>query len=466
MSEDKPKYTISDFTEAGIHQFVQDISSPLQDEWDKNAKKENVAYFTPVQYLLPPLNPPFPFDDKITGEHLEFPTKDEWQECPNDKKVELFHRAIDDFEAYRADYNKRVDEYFTDNGIENDIVAQAKSGVYKYEKGRSHFEFMTINHPFHYDQVDKHSHNKWKPELGLHWKKADNELVYTAIVDMDDADAIPVINKTVYDYIKAITNDRDLKEGDIYYNPMRELMRWAEVESIDFNDIPNVLQVSASHSQPVKYRLDRLGSPPMAPTFGCDLSTKSRPNDWEIEHDITKHTLKFRCTTKDTKYYSESNNFPDLAYGQYGFHYHRGKEVPRKVQLLEQYAIWNEMRKDSPKSVSLTWEDCVIIGSRHYTMKLQRDLNKHLKSLLNLSGNIFEKRTEEVGGEKFTYYKCLIDVTTRQEPKESHKKLTAGSQKQLRSGINDYLKDKKLGRDGIESGVYHYGLDDSDLDDK
>ena len=39
VSEDKPKYTISDFTEAGIHQFVQDISSPLQDEWDKNAKK-------------------------------------------------------------------------------------------------------------------------------------------------------------------------------------------------------------------------------------------------------------------------------------------------------------------------------------------------------------------------------------------------------------------------------------------
>ena len=205
----------------------------------------------------------------------------------------------------------------------------------------------------------------------------------------------------------------------------------------------------------------------MAPAFGCDLSTKSRPNDWEIEHDITKHTLKFRCNTKDTKYHSESNNFPHLAYGQCGFHYHKGKEVPRKVQLLEQYAIWNEMRKESPQSESLTWEDCVLInGNRHYTMKIQRDLNKHLKSLLNLSGDIFEKRTEEVGGQKFIYYECLIGLTTISQAKESHKKLTAGSQKKLRSGINDYLKDKKLGRDGIESGVYHYGLDDSDLDDK
>ena len=123
------------------------------------------------------------------------------------------------------------------------------------------------------------------------------------------------------------------------------------------------------------------------------------------------------------------------------------------------------MRKESAKSESLTWEDCVIIESRHYTMKLQRELNAHLKSLLNLSAYIFEKRTEEVGGEKFTYYKCLIDVTTRQKPKESHKGLTKGSQKKFRSGVNDYFRDKKLGRDGIESGVVNYGLDDSELED-
>jgi len=448
VSEDKPKYTISDFTEAGIHQFVQDISSPLQDEWDKNAKKENVAYFTPVQYLLPPLNPPFPFDDKIKKEHLEFPTKDEWLNCPDEKKHELYHKSLDDFEVYREDYNKRVDEYFTDKGIENDIVAQAKSDVHKYEKVRSHFEFMTINHPFHYDQVDEHSHNKWKPESRRHWTIADNELVYTAIVDMDDADAIPVINKTVYDYIKAITNDRDLKEGDIYYNPMRELMRWAEVESIDFNNIPNVLQVSAVEKTSHWSRLFP------------ELYEWTSPSDWAIENDLGNHQLKFR-------YKGQGGIRKPYSYEECGFNYYRGKELPRKIQLLEQYAIWNEMRKDSPKSDSLTWDDCVIInGNRHYTMKIQRDLNKHLKSLLHIEGDIFEKRTQEVYNEKYTYYECLFyDLTTVSREKESHKRLTGSSEKKFRSGINEYKRDKKLGRDDIARNVYH-GMDDSDTIDK
>ena len=102
------EYKLSDFTKAGIHQFVRDLSSPMQDEYDKNAQKENVAYFTPVQYLQPPLVCPFLFNDKITGEHLEFPTKDEWLNCPDDKKSELYHKSLDDFEAYREDYNKCV----------------------------------------------------------------------------------------------------------------------------------------------------------------------------------------------------------------------------------------------------------------------------------------------------------------------------------------------------------------------
>jgi len=36
MSDNKLKNKLSDYKEAGIDQFVQDLSSPLQDEWDKN----------------------------------------------------------------------------------------------------------------------------------------------------------------------------------------------------------------------------------------------------------------------------------------------------------------------------------------------------------------------------------------------------------------------------------------------
>ena len=115
-------YKLSDYKEAGIHQFVRDLSSPMQDEYDKNAQKENVAYFTPVQYLQPPLICPFPFNDKLTGENLDFPSKEEWLECPNHKKTALYHRAIDDWESYRADYNKRVDEYFKEKKIDKDIL--------------------------------------------------------------------------------------------------------------------------------------------------------------------------------------------------------------------------------------------------------------------------------------------------------------------------------------------------------
>ena len=129
MSEDEKKYKLLDFKDVGIDQFVRDISSPIQDNWDENAQKENVAYFTPVKYLAPPLCP-FPFDDKLKGERIYFPSIEEWNKCPDNKRVEMYHKAVDDFEAYREDYNKRVDEYYKEKGLK-DLVAKADRGVYK-----------------------------------------------------------------------------------------------------------------------------------------------------------------------------------------------------------------------------------------------------------------------------------------------------------------------------------------------
>ena len=480
MSKDEKKtYKLSDFKNAGIDQFIRDLSSPVQDKWDENTQKENLAYFSPVKYLAPP-SCPFPFDDALKNKRIYFPSIEEWNKCPDNKRIEMYHKAVDDFEAYRENYNEDVDgfkkhaEFALDNvhlypedtdefldAIEANLMFEEKGGLIKYEKGRSHFEFQTVNHPFHFDQ--DRSHNKWINEIGL--RQVDNELVYNTIVDMDDELAIHIINKTVYDYIKTVTGDRELRDGDIFYKPMRELMRWAEVESIDFGAVPNVLEASEPQKPSNIQTLHHLHPESSRKPFGFTQEHGTAPRSWKIEHNISQynspipeHLLRFSCTQGSP--YLERGSFPWYTYEECGFHYYKAKEIPRRVQLLEQYALWNEMRKESPpQSVSLSWEEYVVIGNRHYTMKIQRDLNEHLKNLLNLDRDVFEKATEEVGGKKYTYYECLIKVTTVQEEKESHMRFTKDSQKKLRSGISDFLRDKKSGDD---TGVYT-SLDDADL---
>jgi len=441
------EYKLSDFTKAGIHEFVRDLSSPREDLWQVTVRRENVEYFTPVIRLLPPMfRPPFPFEDKLKNETLEFPSKEEWLYTEkSDESSALYHRAIDDFEDYRKKYNDRVEEYYIDHEIEDNIVKQIKSGIQKYERGKSHWEFSTINESFHYDQIDKNfpTPNKWKNETGVgHWRSVDNELVYTTIMDMDDDDAIPIINKTVYDYIKALTGGRELKAGDVFYNPMREFLRWFEVSAIDIETTPNIFEESKKQKA---VDVERLFP---------KIKERTSPRDWEIEHDITKQTLKFTHLGK-----GGSKKF---KYDDCGFNYHKKGETPRRVQLLEHYALWEEMRTESGSTDSATWESCVRISSLKYTQKIQKELSQILKKALNIRGDIFEKLVEKSDGKKYTYFECLIKVKTVQKEKESHKKFTKDSQKKLRSTIGEFHKDKKAGEDDVGSGVYN-SLDDKDL---
>ena len=153
-------------------------------------------------------------------------------------------------------------------------------------------------------------------------------------------------------------------------------------------------------------------------------------------------------------------------YAEFGFHYHKAKKIPRRVELLERYAVWEEMRKKAPKGLSLSWENCILIKSKHYTMKIQRELEAHLKVLLKIEDEMFAKREENVGGNKFTYYEPLFYIETAHTPKESFKRFTKESQKKTRSGVDDFMRAKQTGEAGIESEVYHSGLDDSDLIDQ
>jgi len=449
------KLTLHDFNNAGIDQFVRDLSTPMQDSWDSSTRKENVAFFTPVQYVQPPLRCPFPFDDKIKGEHLEFPSKEEWLECPEEKKYALFHQSIDDFESYRLDYNERVDKYYEKEGL-TDLVEQIKSGVSKYERGLSHFEFQTINHRFHFDQVNKDSHNKWKSDMGIHWRHVDNEAVYYAILDLDDEDAVVVINKTVYDYIRLVTKDRELKEGDLYYNPMRELHRWAESESIDFDDCYNIFTLKKLDKPYGGETITVSGS--NALDVDLNQSPYNEPEDWTIIHDMDKKLLNFEIYHRHTRQTLKANRIP---YEFAGFNTYKTGVMPRKVELLERYAIWQDMIRDSPNSPSLTWEEVIIIKDRKYTLKLQRELAKALREYLVIDEDVemFRLMTEDVGSKSFNYWIPKFKIKTVHNVKYSHKELKKGIQKELKSNIENFHKAKKMGTDD----VYHTSIDDSDL---
>ena len=448
-------YKLSDFNEAGIDQFVRDLSSPPQDRWDEKSNKNNVCWFTPVEYLSPSHSLPFPFDDKLTGERLDFPSKKEWQECPIEKKTELLHKSIDDFESYRADYNKRVDEYYKKEGL-NDLVKQMESGIRKYEKGYSHYEFMTINQKFHYAKVADKIPKKYRDDYAIHWRHVDNERVYNAIIDMSDEDAIKMINSTVYDFILCVTKNRELKEGDLYYNPMRELRLYAETESIDLDAEPNLFDIER---QEIEMPKEGIKIPSVDFTKEKYISWK----DWTIRHHMGKQSLEFIYKKGGKK---QSSGL--LTYEECGFNYHKTGVMPRKIELLERYAIFFPMRMVSRQiSVSQLWEDTIIIKSRRYTVKHQRELQDHLRAFLHIDiedeENLFVKEDDEVGKNKFTYYRTNLLIMSDIEMKESHKRLNKTSQKELKSNIENYKRDKATGEIDIEGGVFHYGLDDSDL---
>ncbi|MBT4948057.1 MAG: hypothetical protein HON27_18070 [Candidatus Marinimicrobia bacterium] len=429
---DKKKYTLSEFKDAGIDEFIRNMTSPSHLPLSTK-KKEFVAYFTPIQYLVPTYSMPLRFEDRINDEVCNFPSIREWTRCSIDTEYEMCHEAIDDFEEYRREYNKRVDEYYEKNGL-TDIESQIRSKVRKYETGVSHFAFTTIHHKFHYGQ-EKNCPNWFRPDQRLHSRSVDNELIYNTIVGLEDEEAIAILNTTVYDYINTLTGG-NIREGDLFDNPIRELTRWVQAEGLDFGEIPNILMVSEPKT---KSNIKRL------------IDNQTKAEHWDIEHDIIDHTLKFQHKGETVGTYS---------YVECGFQYHKKNEIPRKVQLLEQYACWLELREDNPTSNTTSWEDYVTIKNRNYTVKIQRGLQSHLKELLYIEGDVFEKCSEEIGGIKSTYYEPLFKVTTVQDARESHKRYTLESMKnQKNSGVTDFQQAKKL---GLDDGVYS-SLDESEL---
>ena len=135
--------------------------------------------------------------------------------------------------------------------------------------------------------------------------------------------------------------------------------------------------------------------------------------------------------------------------------------MPRKVELLERYAIWQEMMEGSPNSPSLTWEEVIIIKDRKYTLKLQRELAKALREYLVIDEDVemFRLMTEDVGAKSFNYWIPKFKIKTVHNEKYSHKELKKGIQKELKSNIENFKKAKKMGTDG----VYHFSVDESDL---
>jgi hypothetical protein len=188
-----------------------------------------------------------------------------------------------------------------------------------------------------------------------------------------------MINKTIFDYIKLITNGRDLNEGDLYYNPMREFVFYAEKEGFDYKGIHNAFDVMVQSSY-----VHKESDNPLSPV----LSEDNTPDKFKINinRDLTK--IQF---TKGINHYTQ---------------YLSPKEMgmpPSHFRLLKRYGDFhNLLIKDEDSDMDDLWRKTILWDGKNSLqfqtiVRYQRLINKWFKINLGIEDGIFLSRDANVG---------------------------------------------------------------------
>ena len=397
------EYKAKNYIDNGILDFILDLCSPEQWHPEK-LKKENIPLLTPVgSFYSPMIIPPYRFEDIISGSKdkpkvIWFPSNADGSRKSWDGEQDTRFKAIDDFNAYAKDYDKRVEDIWKKDGA-NDLISRTEHPLWKKEEEPlSPYSFTCFVSKHHFGQSDGFGFKK--DDIGL--RNVQNEKIWLIDWHTDPSvqELVQIINKTIYDYIKAVTKGRKLIEGDIYYNPMREFIRYAEREGFDYDDISNALDIIT----PATHKKEKVGvgSSPLDKVVSGD----SVPNDFKITINKDHKKIRFsRGTGRHTDWLSKK----ELS--KLGF-------PPKFLDLIIRYGHFQKalaMGKDDDPN--WMWMK-VVQQTREYetVQKYQSDLAKWCQTNLNMIESPFIK-SHKVQGEqmmegafKTDTYRCHFDI--------------------------------------------------------
>jgi hypothetical protein len=390
-------YKAKNYIDNGILELILDLCSPEQWHPEK-LKKENIPLLTPVENVYPPMiNPPYSFEDIISGSKdkpkiIYFPSNSDGTPKRWDGEQDTRFKAIDDFNAYAKHYDERVEDIWKKDGV-NDLNSKVQHPLFK----RAHpplspYTLIYIIFKHHYGQRDEFNHDNFDSRY------VENECLWRIyMTDREDVDFVRMINKTIFDYMKLVTKGRELIEGDLYYNPMREFVRYAEKEGFDYDDIPNALDINTDAPKIAKVEV---GTSPLDKVVSGD----SVPNDFKITINKDHKKIRFsRGTGRHTDWLSKK----ELS--KLGF-------PPKFLDLIIRYGHFQKALA-TDKDADWMWMDIVKDVREYKTIqKYQSDLAKWCQTNLNMIESPFIKSGEVQGEQmmegafKTDTYRCHFDI--------------------------------------------------------
>ena len=377
-------YKAKNYIDNGILDFILDLCTPATQQWQpEKVKKENIPLLTPVESVYPPMiNPPYSFEDIISGSKdkpkiIYFPSNSDGTPKRWDGEQVTRFKAIDDFNAYAKHYDERVEDIWKRDGA-NDLISQSEHPLWKRDgKPLSPYSFSCLVSKHHFGQSDGFK----KDDFGL--RNVQNEKIWLIDWHTDPSvqELVQIINKTIYDYIKAVTKGRDLIKGDIYYNPMREFVRYAEREGFDYDDIPNALDIITPETH--KKEKVRVGSSPLDKVVSGD----SLPTDFKIT--INKEYKKLRFS-RGTGRVTDMLSAKELGM------------PPKHFDLIIRYGLYQKaLAMDKNADLDGLWFE-IVQGDRTYDTitRYQREFAKWCREgHLNMIENPFI-RVDKVEGQQ------------------------------------------------------------------
>jgi len=391
------KNKIKDYTDIGILELILDLCSPDQGQAD-NTRKEDIPFLTPVERIYPPITePPYSFKDYILGstknpKTIYFPSNKDGTPKKWDVEQDTRFKAIDDFNAYSKHYNERVEDIWKRDGA-NNLESQHNHPLFKVDETPiSPYSLIFTVYQHHYRQKNE-SPQKGDPLL----RHVTNQLLWKIFkTNTRGVDVALIINKTIFDYMVLVTTERELKEGDLYYYPMREFERYAEKEGFDYDDIPNALDINTD--APKKEKVGVGGSP-----LDKVVSGDSVPNDFKITINNEHNKIRF---SKGTGRVTDMLSAKELGI------------PPKYFDLIIRYGHFQKaLTTEKNAEADWLWIDTVKEEREYETIqKYQSDLAKWCQTNLNMIENPFIKSSKVMGEQmmegafKTDTYRCHFDI--------------------------------------------------------
>jgi hypothetical protein len=463
--------TLQQMRDMGVHELCLGLCKSIINTQTSDGKE--LTYLLPVQYIISnwSMYDSVEWKNPITGEeHVESFVNEE-------SRVD----AIMEINYKIDDYNNDVKERKSKLGSLEEQV------MYEYQE-KSHYDIWSLTVYMHKPVFKRDYPQYYKRNGFIDTKQFNNKEAYRRLLDQESpAMAVGKFNQMIYEYIQAVTGNKDLPEGSTFYYPKMEfddyMMRSTETYTNLLHD-DEVEEDTYSMGSPFrminyhdndshvyhdvltqeKWDKERGNSMNIPEAMDADELLFSMP-EFKVEHhrmtiDLENKNLKLEIIGGDWVTPWETMKPPPKAptnkrmaratFEDCGLA--KGNKPNRFMNLLIRYALFNQMTEKMPPIDKADQWEAMVVGKFQMNtfFKYQRGLTDALKELLMIRSHhveIFVKKTETISSRdtkgnvdtvKKTYYECAIDLQMKELPETLRE---TGFHK---DGIDQYSSDLEI----------------------